>query len=327
MQNYLRAALIVTLFMPGVRNVYAQSTCDAGKVKCVSKRVGCLMKVKANALKKGEPDDQGKLQKCFDKFDGGSDPAKGCFAKLEAKQTLEKPHTLCSTGGDSSAVAADADILTNSLVQAVSTPSVAVSGATRNYFTGAAVDTVELSRGDGVAELLDTSDGSGLFAFTTAGNRTLLVDAARGSYHTTRNVGIELLEEAVMTDFEAVAFADAARQFATTGEVSSADTGLVFIEMVDGNGTPIEGVPLGDIELLDGGGFPSADGPFFFGAGGDMVPGGSLPTSTAFGGRARVGFLNCPPGTHDLTVVTVSQNYFATIECIADAVTLAQTEE
>jgi hypothetical protein len=48
------------------------------------------------------------------KFDGGSDPTKSCFAKLEAKANAAKPASLCTTVGDAAKmeVVADADVRT-----------------------------------------------------------------------------------------------------------------------------------------------------------------------------------------------------------------------
>jgi len=324
-RKYLISTLLIAAVVIPTRPGWAASSCDAGKVKCVAKRIGCLMKVDANALKTGQAPDAAKRQKCYDKFDGGAEPAKGCFAKLENKQDFSKPQTLCTTADDATAVAAQADALRTALVVSVSAENVPVSGTTRDYFTGGPAGLVELSTFGCGAELLTTSDAAGLYAFNTLGNGTLFVHAAKTTYRSTRNVGLQIGAEPVSTDFETVSNADVARQFATLGESAGAGTGLVFAEMVDEIGAPIEGVALGDITLLDQDGFPSADGPYFFGAAGDLVPGGTLATSTAFGGRARVGFLNCPPGPHDLTVFTAGGNFIAAVECIADGVTLVKT--
>jgi len=82
---------------------FAMNKCDAGKLRCVSKLVACLLKVEATALRRGLPIEAAKLQKCFDKHDG-SIPSKGCFGKLEEKQKPSKPDTLCTVTGDSDAL-------------------------------------------------------------------------------------------------------------------------------------------------------------------------------------------------------------------------------
>jgi uncharacterized repeat protein (TIGR01451 family) len=79
----------------------APNKCDAGKMKCVSKKQACLLKAYATAVAKGEPIDAAALQRCRDAFDGGAaGPAKGCIGKLEAKQDPSKPETVCTVTGD-----------------------------------------------------------------------------------------------------------------------------------------------------------------------------------------------------------------------------------
>jgi hypothetical protein len=61
--------------------------CAAGKDKCVSKKVGAIFKCYSKADNPGVT--AAVLAACIqaakDKFDGGADPTKGCFAKLEGK--------------------------------------------------------------------------------------------------------------------------------------------------------------------------------------------------------------------------------------------------
>ena len=65
--------------------------CSAGKKKCVANKVkailGCYGK---DATKPDSTALAACIQKAQDKFDGGVDPTKGCFAKLEAKPGM--PH-------------------------------------------------------------------------------------------------------------------------------------------------------------------------------------------------------------------------------------------
>ncbi len=111
----LSAVTLIFLFaFTDVGAVHAQgvpgvdaNNCLAGKTKCVSKRVAGLLKCRANCQKK--PDKCGQAQtdcetKVMDKFDGGLSPGKGCFAKLEAKENLGKPKTVCTITGDTATV-------------------------------------------------------------------------------------------------------------------------------------------------------------------------------------------------------------------------------
>src|SRR5262249_56249356 len=59
--------------------------CSAGKKKCVASKVKAMLGCYGKAAGKGLPLDPLCIQKAKDKFDGGIDPTKGCFAKLEAK--------------------------------------------------------------------------------------------------------------------------------------------------------------------------------------------------------------------------------------------------
>lgn len=72
------ALITGTLTAPG-------NKCLAGKIKCVIKKKACLLGCYAKAAKTAAAVDTLCTQKCKDKFDGGADAAKGCFAKLEAK--------------------------------------------------------------------------------------------------------------------------------------------------------------------------------------------------------------------------------------------------
>lgn len=76
------------------------NTCSAGKVKCVGALFASLFKCEVKAKKAGLATDEECIAKAVAKFDGGGNPAKGCFAKLEAKQKLGKIKTLCDATGN-----------------------------------------------------------------------------------------------------------------------------------------------------------------------------------------------------------------------------------
>jgi hypothetical protein len=103
----------------------AKNKCDSGKMKCVSTKVSCKLKARSDAIKKGvsvlDPKVQAKLQKCADKFDGGTpeDFEKGCIGKLEGKQKLDKPETLCTVTGDLAALEAKADAFVDDIVSEI----------------------------------------------------------------------------------------------------------------------------------------------------------------------------------------------------------------
>ncbi|MCW5889682.1 MAG: DUF4215 domain-containing protein [bacterium] len=84
-----------------------QGKCGVGKRKCVATKATGLLKCHQLALTPGKPVDPN-AKSCVDKatakFTGGADPAKGCFAKLEAKSGND-----CTTVGDSAALGAIVD--------------------------------------------------------------------------------------------------------------------------------------------------------------------------------------------------------------------------
>jgi hypothetical protein len=87
------------------------SSCNAGKIKCVSKLFKGLLGCWEKAIKKGEIIEDACLAKAQDKF-MGDEPGRSCFAKLEAKQKLGKLSTLCHPDG------VEADALVSVLVDA-----------------------------------------------------------------------------------------------------------------------------------------------------------------------------------------------------------------
>ena len=104
MRHRLVPLVALVLILAAPLASLAQNTCDAGKLQCVRKKLNCLIKVHAKAWKKGLPPDAAKLQACMDKFDGGADPTKGCFAKVEAKSDVA-----CTTTGNGAAIEAQVD--------------------------------------------------------------------------------------------------------------------------------------------------------------------------------------------------------------------------
>src|SRR5262245_21388058 len=65
-----------------------QTKCGVGKKKCVAKKLKSILKCHQKAATPGkspDPNADGCIDKATAKFDGGTDPAKGCFVKLESK--------------------------------------------------------------------------------------------------------------------------------------------------------------------------------------------------------------------------------------------------
>ena len=78
--------VIASMVVAGAGGAWAVANpCMVGKVGCVSRKVTCLLGVEAEARRSGTVPDARKLQRCRDRFDGGANPAKGCFAKVDGK--------------------------------------------------------------------------------------------------------------------------------------------------------------------------------------------------------------------------------------------------
>jgi hypothetical protein len=179
-----------------------------------------------------------------------------------------------------------------------------VSGKAMDYFVagtplpGAALAT------DGIdPQLLATSDEAGAFAFeqVPVGSQVFF-SASRASYRPTRNL-VAIADAAVERDLYLMSAADVARQYATDGgKTPTPGRAFVIAELLRDNGTPLAGVPLIDVKLVDGAGAPIvAIGPYVVGTGGVVVPVG--PTQTEIhDDKARVAFLDVPPGRFSLEV-------------------------
>jgi hypothetical protein len=111
----LATALVLTSSGPAAAQ---QAKCIAGKTKCMSTKAGGLLKCEATAETPGKPADQSACNaKVVAKFDGGVDPTKGCFEKLENKKGDD-----CLTFGDSPAAEAAVDSCVGSFVAAIDPP-------------------------------------------------------------------------------------------------------------------------------------------------------------------------------------------------------------
>ena len=119
-------------------------------------------------------------------------------------------------------------------------------------------------------------------------------------------------------------------QYGAVGLTATLGTAVVYVNLVDNLGAPLVGVPTGDITLVDlaGAPVPGVQGPFFFSAIGNLTR--NLEQSTAFAGKARVGFLDCPVGSYEIKVnyqnaQNQPQTFTVPVTCAADGLTLAAT--
>ena len=176
-----------------------------------------------------------------------------------------------------------------------------LSGSVRDYFTGTALANVTLSWG--TPPRTATSSGSGTYQLGNLRETEILfISGTLANYRVTRNEPVILGTSSATADLAVVAVADAQRQYTALSLTPTAGTAVVFVNLLNGGGSPHTGIPLADVVIADTLDAPVGLGPFVFGASGDVVSQATLNVTTAFAGRARVAFLNVPPGTYQLRV-------------------------
>jgi hypothetical protein len=108
MTRSIVTALVMALMLVwGMPASAQQAKCLAGKTKCMSKKGAGLLKCHAASETPGkvaDPNAAGCVDKVVAKFDGGVDPSKGCFEKLESK-----PGSDCITFDDTGSAEAAVD--------------------------------------------------------------------------------------------------------------------------------------------------------------------------------------------------------------------------
>jgi hypothetical protein len=110
-------ACVATLVMAIDPPPLDQTTCGAGKKKCVAKYLAALLKCRQLAETPRHPTDpnaNGCVDKAVAKYTGGLVPAKGCFAKLQAKNPND-----CQSTSDSLTVQGLAESCVDDLVAVV----------------------------------------------------------------------------------------------------------------------------------------------------------------------------------------------------------------
>lgn len=206
---------------------------------------------------------------------------------------------------------------------------VVLGGAVRDYFSSSGLPDVTVTYVDEGTALVGMSGPGGAYLFLNLHpSSAAVVTAALAGYRTTRSEAIALTPPSVSADLEIVATADVARQYTGVGRTPVAGTSAVFVTLRDASGQPHTGIPVADIALApQAGGGPAGVGPFVFGASGDIVDNATLSVTTAFDGRARVAFLDVPPGAYTLTVTFTSgtvQTKTVNLDVVADGVTLVR---
>jgi hypothetical protein len=179
-----------------------------------------------------------------------------------------------------------------------------VSGKAMDYFVpGTPLQGATLTT-DGIdPPRMATSATDGAFAMddVPVGSQ-LFFSAARANYRPTRNQ-VAVADAAVVQDVYLMSTTDINRQYASDGgKTPAAGRAFVVADLQRNNGTPLAGVPLTSVKLVDAANAPAPGviGPYSFGATGDIAP--AATQTEAHGGKARVAFLDVPAGRFSLKV-------------------------
>ena len=177
-----------------------------------------------------------------------------------------------------------------------------ISGTTRDYYANSAQAGVVLDWEDPLG-LTVTSASTGAYQINNVmENDILFITGTLTNYRATRNEPVIPGTSNATADVFVVSNADAARQYTAVSITPTAGFAEVYVALVNDSGQPHVGIPIADIVIADTADDPVGQGPFVFGAAGDIVAPGTLNVTTAFGGRSRVAFLNVPRGRYELRV-------------------------
>jgi hypothetical protein len=188
----------------------------------------------------------------------------------------------------------------------ISPTAAALSGKTIDYFGNVNLKGTDLAT-DGIDPQVTASSSTTDATYTLSipvGSKLYVIASRTTGYRPTRNTPVAVADMPVTLDVYATSTPDVTRQYTTLGKTPTAGTAVVFAELRKTDGTPLEGIPLTGVQLLDAANqpVPGIVGPYFFGTAGDIDP--ALATATAYGTppRSRVALLDVPIGTYTLAV-------------------------
>jgi hypothetical protein len=203
--------------------------------------------------------------------------------------------------------------------------SSAMSGKAMDYFGGVALEGTALAT-DGIdPQVTATAATDGAYTMDIAIGSKFFVTATHPNYRPTRNAPVSMADMPLMQDIYVMSTQDVKNQYTVLGKTPVVGTAFFTADLIV-NGAPLEGIPLANVTLVDAlkQPVPGVVGPYFYGSAGVIDP--ALTTATAYGTppRSRVAFLDVPPGTFTLAVVSgtppvTSETLFSTA---ADGATL-----
>ncbi|HEY5922550.1 MAG TPA: hypothetical protein VIV11_12805 [Kofleriaceae bacterium] len=203
-----------------------------------------------------------------------------------------------------------------------------LSGKVMDYFGAMPIEGATIATEGLTPALMATSAADGAYNLDVAVGSALYVLATKANYRPTRNAAMTVADMPVTQDVYLMTDQDVRNQYTAVGALPVAGTAIVIAEMRRNNNTPLEGIPLANVQLLDGANqpVPGVKGPYFFNAGGSVDT--AITTATAYNGRSRVAYLDVPPGTFTLAVTYLNNQMQNTtnntsVMTVADGGTLA----
>jgi len=203
-----------------------------------------------------------------------------------------------------------------------------LSGKVMDYFGTTALADAVIATGGLTPPLMATSAADGAYTLDVAVGSALYVNASKTGYRPTRNAAMTVADQPVVQNLYLMTEQDVKNQYTAVGATPLAGTAILIAELRRNNNTPLEGIPLTNIQLLNAQNQPApgVKGPYFFNAAGSVDTAQTI--ATAYQGRTRVAYLDVPPGTFTLAVTYLnSQNQNTTnstsVMTVADGGTLA----
>ena len=205
-----------------------------------------------------------------------------------------------------------------------------LSGKAIDYFGMIAVGDATVAT-DGLEPPRTTTTATdGAYQLDVAVGSALYLHASKTNYRVTRSQSLTVGDMPVVQDVYLTSLQDIRNQYTAVGSLPKAGTGVIIAEMRRNNNTPLDGIPLANVQLLDANNqiVAGAIGPYFFNAAGNLST-GQLVAMT-YGGRSRVAYLDVPPGTYTLAV-NYQNNMGGTVtintmlSTVADGTTLVQS--
>ncbi|HXJ36241.1 MAG TPA: hypothetical protein VMS22_19585 [Candidatus Eisenbacteria bacterium] len=217
-----------------------QSKCGAGKLKCAAKKLLGLLKCQQVAATPGksiDPNAGGCIDKVVLKFDGGQEPAKGCFAKLEAKE----PNDCLPPMGNAADAETQVDACVANLVAALTTPTTTSTSTSSSSSTSTSTSSTTTSS-TSTSSTTTTSTSS----TTTTSTSTSLPSTTSSSTTTSTSTTTTTLPFGTTCDGDGVV----ARLGVSTGNLGGAVAQLSYGPVVTFPGSGFDTDPNGD-HLID----------------------------------------------------------------------------